>query len=69
MTYRYMTLERFRHAAEASGMEIKQYNTVIEKWPLQLKRGPDQPGAQEELELLRSSGHKRSERYVEWKRA
>lgn len=65
----YMSLERFREVAAVSGMAIKDCNTIIEKWPLQLKKKPGQPGAQEEFELLRSSGHGGSERYVEWKRA
>lgn len=65
----YMSAERFQQVAAASRMSIKDLNTIMEKWPLQLKKKPGQPGAREEFDLLRSSGHGGSQRYVEWKRA
>ncbi|UKZ69119.1 uncharacterized protein TrAtP1_010132 [Trichoderma atroviride] len=40
-------------------------NTVVEKWPMRLKKKAGQPGAQEEFDLLFGSGHG-NERYVEW---
>jgi hypothetical protein len=43
---------------------MKKKNTVIEKWPLRLKKG----ATKEEFRILHSSGHVGSERYVEWKR-
>jgi hypothetical protein len=50
------------------GLMVKEKHTIIEKWPMRLKRSLPQPGAQEEFDILQASGHSGSERYVEWKR-
>ena len=47
---------------------MKKEHTIVEKWPFRLKLEPDQPGAQEEFDLLLCSGVSGQERYVEWQR-
>lgn len=53
--------------AEYVGLCMKTEHTIIEKWPMRLKLSLPQAGAQDEFDLLQSSGHSGSERYVEWK--
>jgi hypothetical protein len=60
---RYMQKLEFGNIGRQAGLAMKKKNTVIEKWPLRLKKG-----ATEEFRILHSSGHIGSERYVEWKR-
>ena len=63
-----MKLERFRDIEIVYGVKMKEPHSIIEKWPLRLKLQPGQTGAKEEFELLFSSGHVGTERYVEWRR-
>lgn len=44
------------------GLNIKNKHTLVEKWPLRLRKGANQ----EEFDMLLASGHMGSERYVEW---
>jgi hypothetical protein len=44
-------------------LEMKEKNTVIEKWPMRLKK----EATKEDFDILNASGHMGSERYVEWK--
>lgn len=67
--HRYKTLEVFKFAeAEAHGLEIKGRHTIIEEWPMRLKKTPGQPGAEEEFEIFRAAGGDGMERYVEWRK-
>lgn len=50
------------------GICMKKDHTIVEKWPLRLKLGQGQAGAQLEFEILEASDHTGHERYVEWKR-
>lgn len=50
------------------GLVMKENNTVIEKWPLRLKKGPDEPGAVEEFDVHIAMGTCGVERYAEWHR-
>lgn len=59
----------FTGLGRQNGMIAKTKNTIIEKWPLRLKKRPGQVGATEEFETLLGSHHVGGERYVEWKRA
>jgi hypothetical protein len=61
---RYMQKLEFGNIGRQAGLVMKKKNTVIEKWPLRLKKG----ATEEEFRILHSSGHVGSERYVEWKR-
>ena len=61
---RYMQKLEFGNIGRQAGLVMKKKNTVIEKWPLRLKKG----AMEEEFRILHSSGHVGSERYVEWKR-
>ncbi|KAK1240145.1 LOW QUALITY PROTEIN: hypothetical protein MKX08_007587 [Trichoderma sp. CBMAI-0020] len=61
---KYMTKWRFEEGGKFINMAMKK-NTVVEKWPMRLKKKPGQLGAQEEFDLLFGSGHG-NERYVEW---
>ena len=47
-----------------AGLVVKEENTVVEKWPLQLNVG----ASQKEFDVLMSLGHAGCERYVEWKK-
>ncbi|KAM0520656.1 hypothetical protein ACHAPE_003053 [Trichoderma viride] len=62
---KYMTEWRFEECGRLTNMAMKK-NTVVEKWPMRLKKKAGQPGAKEEFDLLFGSGHG-NERYVEWK--
>jgi hypothetical protein len=47
---------------------MKKSNTVIEKWPTQLKLQLRQKGAEEDFRLNLGSSFTNVERYVEWRR-
>ncbi len=47
---------------------MKTSNTVVEKWPTQLKLKIGQKGAEEEFRLNLGSSFTNIERYVEWMR-
>ncbi|KAI1209960.1 uncharacterized protein F4807DRAFT_425047 [Annulohypoxylon truncatum] len=64
---RYMKLHHFDELCEVSGMEFKEQPTIIEAWPLKVKKGLHQRGAKEEFTTLLSSGHSGCERYMEWR--
>jgi hypothetical protein len=50
------------------GVEMKKSNTIVEKWPTQLKLTVGQKGAEEEFRLKLGSSCTNIERYVEWRR-
>lgn len=58
----------FTEVAQYVRAVMKEKNTIIEKWPFELKLQPGQPGAQEEFDRLLSGGVSGKERYIEWKR-
>jgi hypothetical protein len=60
---RYMRMHHFEVIAKEVGVEMKEENTVIEKWPMRLKKG----ATKEEFDILNGSGHVGTERYVECK--
>ncbi|KAI1101065.1 hypothetical protein F4804DRAFT_317033 [Jackrogersella minutella] len=64
---RYMRVVKFTEIAEFSGMEFKKQSTIIEPWPLKVKKKPHQRGAKEEFNTLLSSSHSGCERYMEWR--
>jgi hypothetical protein len=47
------------------GVKLKNINTVVEKWPTQLKLQLGQEGAEEEFRLQLGSGFTNIERYAE----
>ncbi|XXG94485.1 hypothetical protein Hte_000742 [Hypoxylon texense] len=63
----YMKMQNFAMLTELSGMEFKRQHTIIDPWPLRLKKKPHQKGAKEEFLTLLSSGHSGCERYMEWR--
>ena len=66
---RYMKELKFKDLDSYFSMQMKEPHTLIEKWPMKLKLKPGHAGAQEDFDLLLSSAHTGSERYVEWKRS
>lgn len=64
---RYMKLQDFAKIVELSGMEFKRQHTIIDPWPLRLKKKPHQKGGKEEFLTLLGSGHSGCERYMEWR--
>lgn len=58
----------FEQIATDLGVEMKELNTIVEKWPTQLKLQPREKGAEEEFCLNLGSGLTNFERYVEWRR-
>jgi hypothetical protein len=58
----------FESVAPQSGAAEKENNTVVEKWPLKLKRQLGQEGAQEEFSVMLGSNGTGVERYMEWTR-
>ena len=57
----------FMKIEELFGVTMKEPHTIIDKWPMRLKLRPGQAGAQEEFDVLLSSGHTGTERYVAWR--
>lgn len=47
---------------------VKDRHTIIEKWPMGLKKRPGQPGAQEEFDIFIAAGANGTERYMEWRK-
>ena len=65
----------FKHYAErvqmalyaaTAGVRMREPNTIIEAWPMRVKKAPSEPGAKEEFEMLLASSCTGGERYVEW---
>lgn len=65
----YMRMEDFDKASREAGLRMKAANTVIDAWPLRLRKGYGEPGAQEAFDRLMESGSSGNERYVEWMRS
>lgn len=70
ISYRYQTYPVFglKKARGLHGFVMKERNTVIEKWPLLLKKRLDEPGAAEEFAVHVALGTAGVERYAEWHR-
>ena len=64
----YMAAFQFDGAASVAGVKMKQRNTIVNEWPMRLKKRNGENGAKEEFEVLRASSHNGTERYVEWVR-
>lgn len=64
-----MKKNKFKDIEQHFGVVAKEGHTIIDKWPLRLKKRPTEEGAKEEFRLLLASAHTGAERYVEWKRA
>lgn len=65
---RYMQKHKFKDIEQLFGVVIKDPHTIIDKWPLRLKKRPAEKGAKEEFMLLLASAHTGTERYVEWRK-
>ena len=65
----YMSMEDFENVTRKAGMRMKTANTVIDAWPLRLRKEYGEPGAQEAFDRLIASGSNGNERYVEWVRS
>jgi hypothetical protein len=65
---RYRAHRNFEAIAPESGAAEKENNTIVEKWPLRLKRQPGQEGAQDEFRVMLGSSCSGMERYMEWTR-
>ena len=63
-----MVLCDFKKISADLSVEMKNNNTVVEKWLTQLKLQLGQKGAEEEFRLLLGSGFTNIERYVEWRK-
>ncbi|KAL8772813.1 MAG: hypothetical protein Q9209_002158 [Squamulea sp. 1 TL-2023] len=64
----YMKSVGFEIYARHTGVEMRKQNTVVEAWPMRLKKKPGQKGAKEEFQELMASSCSGAERYVEWLR-
>jgi hypothetical protein len=51
----------FRDIGKATGLQARDENKIVDKWPLRLKRGTNK----QEFDIMLASGHVGSERYVE----
>ena len=65
----YMRMENFEKASRDTGMRMKAGNTIIDEWPLRLRKEYGEPGAQEAFDRLMASASLGYERYVEWARS
>ena len=62
----YEAVMDFSTAARNAGLMMRVPNTVIEAWPMRLKKRPGEEGAEEEFKVVMESSCTGSERYVEW---
>ncbi|KAH8593394.1 hypothetical protein B0O99DRAFT_515819 [Bisporella sp. PMI_857] len=62
---RFMQQCEFTAISRASGLKMKSKNTIVEPWPMRLKKD----ASKDEFDLLMASGHIGLERYVEWERS
>ncbi|PMD31775.1 hypothetical protein L207DRAFT_591204 [Hyaloscypha variabilis F] len=51
----------FRGIGKATGLQVRDENRIVDKWPLRLKRGT----SKREFDIMLAFGHVGSERYVE----
>ena len=58
----------FSGSADNAGLKMKEQNTIIDPWPMRLKKKAGEPGAEEEFKRLMESSCSGAERYVEWVR-
>lgn len=65
----YMRINNFDKVGREAGLRMKTANTVIDPWPLRLRKRYGEPGAQEAFDRLMESGSAGIERYVEWVRS
>lgn len=49
-------------------MTVKERHTIVDKWPMGLKKLPGDEGAQQEFDMLLESGSAGRGRYMEWRR-
>ncbi|KAI5866987.1 hypothetical protein GGS23DRAFT_299667 [Durotheca rogersii] len=63
---RYMKTSNFDSICQLSGMSFKKKHTIIDPWPLRLKKKHYQKGAKEDFFNLLASTHSGCERYMEW---
>jgi len=65
---KYMKQLDFEGVARTAGARMKTRNSIVEDWPLRVKRKAGQPGAEGEFRTVLASDHTGIERYVEWAR-
>ena len=65
---RYRAHRNFEAIAPQSGATEKENNTIVEKWPLRLKRTQGQEGAKDEFIAMVGARWTGVERYMEWTR-
>ena len=65
----YMHMVDFALVSSKTGLKMKTKNTVIEAWPMRLKKVFGEPGAKEAFDRLEAGGSVGNERYVEWVRS
>ena len=58
----------FEACAKNVGVRMRERNTVVEAWPMRLKKKPGEEGAEEEFQRLMASSSSGAPRYVEWVR-
>ncbi|KAK7973521.1 trehalose-phosphatase [Apiospora saccharicola] len=64
---KYIERIEFVPVLHSMGMEMKETHTIVDKWPMRLKKRPDEAGAKEEFQDLCNSQHTGGDRYVEWR--
>lgn len=62
-----MGTHRVEEHADSVNMMMKEEHTIIDKWPLSLKKRYGSPGAKDEFRELMALGHVGTDRYVEWR--
>ena len=65
----YMRMKGCDKVSREAGMRTKAANTVVDEWPQRLRKGYEEPGAQEAFDRPMASGSRGNERYVEWVRS
>jgi len=55
---------QFEEIGKVAVLKVKSNNTIVEPWPIRLKKNT----IQDEFNNLLASGHNGSERYIEWNR-
>lgn len=62
----YMAGVNFSIAVANAGLQMRERQTIVEAWPMRLRKKPGELGAAEEFDELMASSCTGAERYFEW---
>ena len=67
--HRYMGVCNFADIPQFANLTMKEQHTIVEKWPMTMKKKFGEQGAEEEFDTLLASLYTGAMRYAEWRKA